>query len=63
LAKCGRGSHEVKYETNNGLSVVKWYDNRVVLRCSTYAEVYPVDKLQRHSKQKKDILEGDRLVP
>jgi len=56
LAKCGPGSHEVKYETNTGLSVVQWFDSRAVLLCSTYVGVDPVDKCQRWSKQKKSFL-------
>ena len=59
-AKSGRGSHDIKYDASTGLAVVKWCDNKAVMLCSTFANMNPVDKSRRWSKEKKTYVEVDR---
>ena len=60
LAESGRESHGIKYDASTGLGVAKWYDNKAVLLCSTFAEINPVGECRRSSKEKKTYVEVDR---
>ena len=59
LAKAGRGSYEVKYDAVTGLTIVKWYDNKVVFLTSNYLGADPVEKCRRWSKQGNKYVEVD----
>ena len=47
LTKAGLGSYEVKNDAVAGLTIVKWYDNKVVFLTSSYLGADPVEKCRR----------------
>ena len=56
LKKKGRGSHSARYDSEHGICVVKWFDNKKVLVASNYLDANPVGSCKRWSKeQKKEI--------
>uniref|UniRef100_A0AAY5K7E5 PiggyBac transposable element-derived protein domain-containing protein n=1 Tax=Esox lucius TaxID=8010 RepID=A0AAY5K7E5_ESOLU len=59
LSKAGRGAYEVKYEKTSGMSIVKWYDNKLLL-ASSFIGPEPVERCRRWSKEKKEYVEVDR---
>ena len=59
LAKAGRGSYEVKYDDVTGLTIVKWYDIKVVFLTSSYLGEDPGEKCRSWTKRGKKYVEVD----
>ncbi|XP_052855098.1 piggyBac transposable element-derived protein 3-like [Drosophila gunungcola] len=53
LKKRGRGSFDTKYEVNNNLICVKWFDNKSVQLLSSYEDHQPVGMCKRWSPKEK----------
>ena len=56
MKKKGRGAHCVKYDSNQGLCVVKWFDSKQVLIASNYLCPEPVGQCQQWSKTEKEYV-------
>lgn len=50
LRKEGRGSFDQKVDNDNRLVIIKWFDNKSVIFCSSYVASNPTDTIQRYSK-------------
>lgn len=58
LARLGRGSFDQKVDNTKKVAIVKWYDNKAVLLCSSYVDAYPISQIKRYVKgnaQKIDV--------
>ncbi|XP_045450008.1 uncharacterized protein LOC123658702 [Melitaea cinxia] len=56
LKKRGRGSFTQVVDDEKKITIVNWYDNKVVTLACSYADAYPVQEIIRLSKaQKKTI--------
>ncbi|KAJ4926918.1 hypothetical protein JOQ06_014662 [Pogonophryne albipinna] len=53
LKKTGRGSFDIRVETNHNICAVKWYDSRAVTLVSSFAGPDPVQKIQHLDKANK----------
>ncbi|KAG5890538.1 hypothetical protein JTB14_035054 [Gonioctena quinquepunctata] len=51
LARGGRGSFDQKVDNTTKVAIVKWYDNKSVLLCSSYVDAYPVLQMKRYVKK------------
>lgn len=60
LKKEGRGSHDIKYDTDSGLSLVKWSDNKCVTVASSYLNDEPVGHCRRWCKKERKYIEVAR---
>lgn len=60
LKKKGRGSFDVRVESNHNICAVKWFDNRQVTLVSSFAGPQPVEKIQRWDKTAKRFVEVER---
>lgn len=50
LRREGRGSFDQAVDNSNRNVVIKWYDNKSVILCSSYIASNPVETIQRYSK-------------
>ncbi|KAK2704220.1 hypothetical protein QYM36_017518 [Artemia franciscana] len=60
MKKKGRGSVDFRFERHSEVSVVKWYDNKLVHLASSYCAVTPIDKCQRWDGTTRKYVEVDR---
>ncbi|XP_034051575.1 piggyBac transposable element-derived protein 2-like [Gymnodraco acuticeps] len=60
LKKKGRGSFDIRVETNHNICAVKWYDSRAVTLVSSFAGPHPVQNIQRWDKANKTYVEVER---
>ncbi|KAJ4932945.1 hypothetical protein JOQ06_029783, partial [Pogonophryne albipinna] len=60
LKKKGRGSFDIRVETNHNICAVKWYDRRVVTLVSSFAGPHTVQNIQRWDKANKTYVEVER---
>ena len=57
LMKEGRGSSSYWCDTNSGITVLKWYDNKCVQMCSTYSSPSEISTVSRWDRvQKKYVV-------
>ena len=57
LMKEGRGSSSYRCDTNSGITVLKWYDNKCVQMCSTYSSPSEISTVSRWDRvQKKYVV-------
>lgn len=47
LRQQGRGSFCQKIDNINKVTIVKWYDNKSVLMCSSYCDAYPLSTIKK----------------
>ena len=57
LKKKGRGSYDEVVDCNSGLTLVRWYDKRVVTMASTFLVAEPLDNCRRYDKKSKAFVE------
>ena len=59
LRRMGRGSFDCRTERDSRISIVRWYDNRVVQLSSTYmyVSIDPISKVQRFDRKTRKKLE------
>lgn len=50
LRQQGRGSFCQKIDNINKVTIVKWYDNKSVLMCSSYCDAYPLSTIKGYVK-------------
>ncbi|KAJ4947690.1 hypothetical protein JOQ06_009723, partial [Pogonophryne albipinna] len=60
LKKKGRGSFDIRVETNHNICAVKWYDSRAVTLVSSFAGPDPVQIIQCWDKANKTYVEVER---
>ncbi len=60
LKKEGRGSFDGAVDLNSGLTIVRWFDNKVVQLASNYAFTSPVGSIERWSSKEKKYVEVQR---
>ncbi|XP_033946515.1 piggyBac transposable element-derived protein 3-like [Pseudochaenichthys georgianus] len=60
LKKKGRGSFDIRVETNHNICAVKWYDSRAVTLVSSFAGPDPMQKIPRWDKANKTYIEVER---
>ncbi|XP_050688459.1 piggyBac transposable element-derived protein 3-like isoform X2 [Eriocheir sinensis] len=63
LQALGQGFHdewETKSESNNKITVLKWFDNKPVHLASTFATSFPLDKCTRSEREMKERVEVPR---
>ena len=60
LKKEGRGSFDGAVDLNSGLTVVRWYDNKMVQLGSNYAFTEPVETVRRWSTKEKQYVDVER---
>jgi len=53
LKQEGRGSYDYKVDKKNGITIVKWYDNKPVHMISSYCSVGNMTSCRRWSRQKR----------
>lgn len=53
LKQKGRGSFCQKVDNTNKVVIVKWFDNKSVMLCSSYTDAYPATLIKRYVKNKK----------
>ena len=52
MVKLERSSSDVVTESNSNITVARWKDNKVVTVASTLCGQSPIEKVQRHTKEK-----------
>ncbi|XP_034092969.1 piggyBac transposable element-derived protein 2-like [Gymnodraco acuticeps] len=60
LKEKGRGSFDIRVETNHNICAVKWYDSRALTLVSSFAGPLPVQNIQRWDKAYKTYVEVER---
>ena len=60
LRKEGRGSFCGAVDLNTGITVVRWYDKKLVQLASNYAYTHPTDVVQRWSKKESKYVDVQR---
>ncbi|CAK8678001.1 unnamed protein product [Clavelina lepadiformis] len=60
LKQHGRGSLDYKCDDTEGVSIVKWCDNKAVHLISTYCSIDPADKCKRWSVAEKKRIDVER---
>lgn len=60
LKKNGRGSYDYSTESNNNITVTKWYDNKIVHVASSYKSTEPVELVKRWSTSHKQYIDVTR---
>ncbi|KAJ4926426.1 hypothetical protein JOQ06_008600 [Pogonophryne albipinna] len=60
LKKKGRGSFDIRVETNHNICAVECYDSRAVTLVSSFAGPHPVQNIQRWDEANKTYVEVER---
>lgn len=60
LKKLGRGSYDGAIDTDLGIVIVRWFDNKAVQLASNYVSIDPADEVQRWSKSVASLISVTR---